>query len=484
MVMIESSLLPQMGGYIDGKWVHSKEGKTTQVRNPANGDQLAEVASLGTDETEAAIEAANRARWEEHPLSERRRWLSDFQEALLENKEELGRIITLEHGKPHREGIGEVEYAAGFFSYFADKIEALEPEELETHSRGCRWTVYHRPAGVAATITPWNFPLAMFGKKLAPALAAGCGVVAKPSSKTPLTAIATYTLLDRIGVPAGMANLVMGPSGPIGEMLCTHPLVRIVSCTSSTETGRILLNQSADHIKRLSLELGGNAPFIVFEDADLDKAADAFMANKFRASGQTCVCANRLLVQKSVEEEFLELLSDRLAQIKVGNGLEEDTDIGPLIDRDGYRKVAEHTRDALEKGAKKVFGDLPPEPENDWGAFVPPILLTGVREGMMVFHEETFGPLVAVATFADPEDAIEKSNNTEFGLAAYVFTADEEVAQRVIARLHFGHVGFNTGTGPTPEAPFGGMLQSGFGREGGLEGLFEYVEPQTVPRPL
>ncbi|MCB9770465.1 MAG: NAD-dependent succinate-semialdehyde dehydrogenase [Candidatus Omnitrophica bacterium] len=482
--MIQSDLLPQIASYIDGKWIGGISGKTIEVRNPANGDLLAEVPQLNASEVEQAVVTSDRAFREYPDIETRRKWVMGLYEAMIENKVELGRIITLEHGKPHKEAIVEVEYAAGFFKYYAEKIDALKPEVLDGSPRNCRWTIHHRPAGVAGSITPWNFPLAMFGKKLAPALAAGCGVVAKPSKETPLTAIAVYTLGERIGIPPGQMNLVIGSSSEIGKILCTHPLVRVISCTSSTETGIILLQQSADHIKKLSLELGGNAPYIVCEDADLEKAADALMSNKFRGSGQTCVCANRVFVHKSVEQPFSDLMKERVEALKMGDGMNDDTDIGPLINRAGYDKVAEHLEDALQKGAKKVCGLEPVAPSEDWGAFFPPTVINSVKEGMKVFSEETFGPLVAIIPFETDEEVVKRANDTEFGLAAYVFCNDRDRGDWIIERLQFGHVGFNTGTGPTPEAPFGGMKQSGFGREGGLEGLFEFTEPQTVPHPL
>jgi succinate-semialdehyde dehydrogenase/glutarate-semialdehyde dehydrogenase len=480
--MLKSNLLPEWAAYIDGKWVTKGAGEAA-VLNPANGDLLAQVPQLETSQVEEAIRAADRACRAGTDLATRKGWLLSLRDALLEHREELGRIITLEHGKPHPEAIVEVEYSAGFFDYYGYCIDKLEPELLETQSRGCAWTIHHRPAGVAASITPWNFPLAMFAKKLAPALAAGCGVVARPSGETPLTAIAVYTIADRIGLPPGQMNLAIGKAGPIGELFCAHPLVRVISCTSSTETGRILLRNAANHIKRLSLELGGNAPFIVCDDADLEAAADGFMANKFRGAGQTCVCSNRVYAHESISKEFLSLLADRIGKLRMGNGMAPGTDIGPLINRSAFDKVASHLSDALERGAVKVCGEEPVRPSENWGAFFPPTLVSNATDEMKVFREETFGPLVAVAEFKSEEEVIERSNATEFGLAAYVYSGDKKRGHRIVDELRFGHVGLNTGTGPTPEAPFGGFKQSGFGREGGLEGLFEFVEPQTVTTP-
>lgn len=395
-------------------------------------------------------------------------------------KHELARIITLEHGKPLKEGVTEVEYSAGFFAFFARNLHRIDSELLPDRPRNLPWKVYHRPAGVAALITPWNFPLAMLAKKMAPALGAGCGIVTKPASQTPLTAIALHAIMERVGVPAGRVNLVTGKAGPIGKVLCTHPLVRIISFTGSTEVGRVLAGQAAPHLKRMALELGGNAPFIVFSDAAIDAAADALMANKFRAGGQTCVCTNRVYVHESIAEPFSKAVADRTAKLKVGNGMNGDTDIGPLINRDGFDKVAAHVADALQRGARRLVGEAPPRPPNDWGAFYPPTVLADIKPEMLVCREETFGPVVAISRFAGEADVVEQANSTPYGLAAYVFTSDAARAERVIEQLHFGHVGLNTGTGPTPEAPFGGMKDSGFGREGGIEGLLEFCESQVV----
>jgi succinate-semialdehyde dehydrogenase/glutarate-semialdehyde dehydrogenase len=281
-------------------------------------------------------------------------------------------------------------------------------------------------------------------------------------------------------IPPGVLNLVMGQAGPIGEVLCTHPDIRVISFTGSTEVGRTLIRDTAPHIKRLAMELGGNAPFIVFDDAEVEAAADAMVANKFRAGGQTCVCANRVYVQRGIEQRFIEAVATRARRLKVGNGLDPGTDIGPMVNREGFDKVGEHVRDALGKGAKRIVGDDPARPAEDWGCFYPPTVLTGVQAEMLVCTEETFGPLVAISRFETEEEVVEQANGTPFGLAAYVCTRNAKRIERIVPRLKFGHVGVNTGTGPIPEAPFGGMKQSGFGREGGLEGLIEFCEPQTV----
>jgi len=481
--MIESPLLPHLQGFIDGHWCGSDDGRDMPVHNPASGELLARVPAMGASETERAIAAAARAQETPTPLPQRGAWLAAIAETLGRHRQELGRILTLEHGKPWPEAQVEVDYAAGFFRYCAEHIDVLEPHVLSERPRQLTWTVHYRPAGVVGLITPWNFPIGMIAKKLSAALAADCSCVIKPASKTPLTMIALFHLLQaEIGLPAGKVNLVMGAAGPIGDMLCEHPAVRVVSFTGSTEVGKELMRKCAPQVKKLTLELGGNAPFIVFADADLDAAADNLMANKFRGAGQTCVCANRILVQHEVLEPFTAKVAERVRRLKVGNGMEPGVDIGPLIDRHGFNKVRRHVANALELGAELVVGALPPQAEQDWGCYYPPTVLRGVRPDMLVQCEETFGPLVPILPFVDEAEAVTLANATEFGLAAYVFTQDEARAERVIRRLEFAHVGHNTGSGPAPEAPFGGMKQSGFGREGGMEGLFEFAEPQTVPR--
>ena len=478
--MKDEPLLENCLGYVNGQWVGAKGGGSSAVHNPATGDWLADVPDMGSEETTEAVEFAALAMDDPAPPDERRRWLQALASLLGEHCEALARIITVEHGKPLRESLAEVDYSAAFFRFFAGQIDHLESRELTESIRNCRWTVYHRPAGVAGLITPWNFPLAMLAKKLSAALAAGCGTVARPPRLAPLSAVAFWCLADQTDIPPGMLNLVPGGAAAIGKVLCEHPLVRVVSFTGSTKTGQILAAQTASHVKRLAMELGGNAPFIVFEDADLEAAADGLIANKFRAGGQTCVCANRVYVHRDVERAFVDLLAPRVAALKVGNGLDEQTDVGPLINLAAFDKVAGHVDEALARGAERLVGNDPERPREDWGCFYPPTLLTGAQQDMRVFREETFGPVVAVATFDSEDDVIRLANDTSSGLAGYAFTRDASRARRCADGLRFGHIGLNTGTGPAPQAPFGGMKQSGFGREGGLEGLFEFCEPQTV----
>lgn len=466
--------------YIGGRWSVAASGATVEVTNPANGGLLATVPHMGGADAERAVVAAENAL--ARPLSWARRGdiLTAIVAALSTHRQELGRIISLENGKPWSEAQSEVDYAAGFFRYAADHLRYLRSRRLKSRPRDHRWVIHYRPVGVAGLIAPWNFPLAMIAKKLSAALAAGAPCVIKPAEQTPLASIALLSLLDSLRLPGGLVNLVVGDAAEIGGVLCSHPAVRSISFTGSTEVGKVLLAQTAPHVKRLTLELGGNAPFIVFGDADLDAAADHLMQNKFRAAGQTCVCANRVYVHRSVAAAFTGKVVQRAARLKVGDGMRADVDLGPLINRAGFDKVRAHIEDALQRGAKCETGGIPELPERSWGLFVPPTVLSGVPADARCVAEETFGPLVPLIEFQSESEVVAWANGTEFGLAAYLFTADPSRARRVAAQLHFGHVGYNTGTGPTPEAPFGGMKQSGFGREGGREGLMEFVEPQTI----
>ena len=481
--MIRSALLKSMNGYIDGAWCVADSDRTMPVINPATGETIAIVPVMGRDETKLAIDAADRTLATPASIEQRSEWLSRLADLITEHREELGRIITHEHGKPLAEAQAEADYASSFFRYYAGCVDHLKPKQLADRPRNHTWTVYYRPAGVAALITPWNFPLAMLAKKFSAALAADCCCVIKPSSKTPLSMIALFSLIEHIGLPPGKANLVLGPAGEISDALCKHPAVRVISFTGSTSVGKKLIANTAPHLKRLALELGGNAPFIVFDDADVDRAVDQLMANKFRGSGQTCVCANRIYVQHDIADDFAEKLAARVNAIKVGNGMEAGITMGPLIDRKAFDKVKRHVDDAISHGAVRVAGSTPIEPKPNEGCFFPPTVLRGVTAHMECVNDETFGPLAPLIEFQSEAEVIEAANNTEYGLAAYVFTASDDRAARVIPRLSFGHVGHNTGSGPTAEAPFGGMKHSGSGREGGLEGLHDFIETQTVPRP-
>lgn len=477
--MIESPLLQSLGGYIEGRWCDADSGERFAVTNPVDGAHLADVAAMGPAETRRAIAAAEAALGHPASIAQRRDWLLAIDAALRAHREEIGRILCMEHGKPWKEAQGEVDYAAGFFRYAGEHVEELGPRTLSERPKDCSWTVHYRPAGVVGLITPWNFPIGMIAKKLSAALAADCASVIKPSSKTPLTMIALFQLLEReIDLPAGKANLVTGAAGPITDTLFEAPSVRVLSFTGSTEVGRELISKAAPGIKRLTLELGGNAPYIVLDDADLERAADQLIGNKFRGGGQTCVCANRIFVHERVAEAFADKVAERVRGMRVGDGLEPETDLGPLIDENAVGKVRRHVDDAIARGAKQVVqGDV----SGLAGTFYPPTVLLNVPAEAACYREETFGPLVPIITFRDDDEVVAAANDTDFGLACYVFTADRERGRSVIARLHFGHAALNSGTGPTPEAPFGGMKQSGYGREGGLEGLFEFTEAQTVP---
>ncbi len=487
--MIASPLLPHLTGSWGGTSRPASDARTFDVVDPATGAVLARLPEYGAAAATQAVDAAVAALDAEPDAPTRRRWLLGHAEQLVAERDELARIITAENGKPLAEARGEVEYAAGFYREAARQLDRLEVFEPPERPRSLRWQIHHRRAGVAALITPWNFPVAMLAKKLAGALAAGCPAVVKPSELTPLSAIAVFTLLERLDLPPGMVNLVFGRAAEIGAVLCARPEVRVLSFTGSTGVGRLLAAQCAPTLKRLSLELGGNAPFVVFEDADLDRAADALMANKFRCAGQTCVCSNRVLVHQDVHDAFVARVAERVGALQVGPGDRPGVQIGPLIDRRGWAKVRDHVADAVAGGARVVVGGGPAlaavavhgGQAEGASCFYPPTVLVDVRAGMRCQVEETFGPIVAVRRFADEAEAIRLANDTEYGLAAYLFSGDPARLQGVAARLHFGHVGLNTAAGPTPELPFGGMEQSGLGREGGLEGLLEFIELQTCP---
>lgn len=457
---------------------HAESESTFRVRNPATGAVLQVLPSFGAEHAEQAVDAAAACLATPPTLEQRRSWLTGIAQALGEHRERLAALITSENGKPLVEARGEVDYAAGFYREAVRHLTRLEPQELSEHPRGHRWTVHHRSAGVVALITPWNFPQAMLAKKLAGAIAAGCPSVIKPSELTPMSAIALMVLVDGLDMPPGFVNLVFGDAPAIGRVFCQRPEVRVLSFTGSTPVGRLLAAQCAPTLKRLSMELGGNAPLLVFEDADLDQAVAALMANKFRCAGQTCVCTNRVLVAAPVYEDFVERVGHAVSALRVGPGT-EDVDLGPLINAASWRKVAEHVQDAVALGARLQLGG----PSVSQAPFFAPTVLTGVDSTMRCVREETFGPVVAIRSFSDEEEGLTLANDTPYGLAAYVFSQDPARLQRAAARLHFGHVGLNTTAGPTPEAPFGGMGASGVGREGGFEGVLEFIELQTCPEP-
>lgn len=460
--------------FIGGQWCGAES--TFPVVDPATGETLAEVPELSADQVRDAVAAADAAwhPWKRKTARERSTLLRDWFNAIMANQQALAELMTREQGKPLAEAIGEVAYGAAFVEYYAEEAKRIAGETLPGHGADKRILVFREPVGVVAAITPWNFPLAMITRKCAPALAAGCTVVIKPAEATPLTALALARLAEEVGIPAGVINVVTS-SAPreTGPVLTGDPRVRKVSFTGSTGVGKILLAQCAETVKKVSMELGGNAPFIVFDDADLDAAVEGAVASKYRNSGQTCVCTNRLLVQAGVYDAFVEKLARRVAELKVGNGLEPDTLQGPLINAAAVDKVEAHIADAVEKGASVVCGGKPHELG---GTFFEPTVLRDVTPQMRVAREETFGPLAPVFRFHSDEEAIAMANDTEFGLAAYFYARDYRRIWHTMEALEYGMVAINEGILSTELAPFGGVKESGLGREGSRHGLDEYTE--------
>src|SRR3954469_358566 len=463
--------------YIDGQWVGSQ--KTQPVVNPATGGILGTVPDLGSAETKRAIEAAEHALppWRAKTAKERAVILRKWFDLMMAAQDDLGQILTAEQGKPLAEARGEIAYGASFIEWFAEEGKRTYGDTIPSPWADKRIVVLKQPVGVCALITPWNFPNAMITRKAGPALAAGCTVVIKPAGQTPYSALAMAELAERAGIPKGVLNVITGDSRAIGSELCANPSVRKLSFTGSTETGRILMKQCADTIKKLSLELGGNAPFIVFDDADLDAAVEGALASKYRNAGQTCVCANRIYVQDRVYDAFAAKLIDKVKAFKVGAGTEPGVVIGPLIDQNGLKKVEEHVADALSKGAKVATGG---KPHDRGGLFFQPTVLTGVTPEMIVSREETIGPVAPLIRFKTEEDAIRLSNDTEFGLAGYFYSRDIGRIWRVAEQMEVGMVGANAGIISTEVAPFGGVKQSGLGREGSKYGLEEFLEVKYV----
>ncbi|PCK79938.1 NAD-dependent succinate-semialdehyde dehydrogenase [Rhizobium sophoriradicis] len=463
-------------GYINGVWTSGNAAKTFDVLNPATGELLASLPDMGAAETRAAIDAAYAAQpaWAARPAKERSVILRKWFDLMVANADELAAILTAEMGKPFAEARGEILYAASYVEWYAEEAKRIYGETIPAPSNDKRMIVIKQPVGVVGTITPWNFPAAMIARKIAPALAVGCTVVSKPAEQTPLTAIALAVLAEQAGIPAGVFNLIVGTDGPaIGRELCGNDKVRKISFTGSTEVGRILMRQCADQIKKVSLELGGNAPFIVFDDADLDAAVEGAIASKYRNAGQTCVCANRLYIQSGVYDAFAAKLAARVAEMSVGDGFQAGVEIGPLIDEQGLAKVEDHVGDALAKGAKVLTGG---KRIDGAGTFFAPTVLTGVARGMKVAREETFGPVAPLFRFETAEDVIAEANDTEFGLAAYFYAGDLKKVWRVAEALEYGMIGINTGLMSSETAPFGGIKQSGLGREGSRHGADDYLE--------
>lgn len=474
-MQISDQALLRNQAYIDGKWCDADSGETLAVINPANGENIADVAKCGTAETRRAIEAAERAQiaWRESTAKERAAVLRKWLDLLLDAQEDLAQIMTAEQGKPLAESRGEIAYGASYIEWFAEEAKRVYGDTIPQPSNDKRIVVIKQPVGVVACITPWNFPNAMLARKIAPALAAGCTVVCKPASETPLSALAMAELAGRAGVPDGVINIVVGKTREIGEELTSNPIVRKLTFTGSTAIGKMLVEQCAATMKRTSMELGGNAPFIVFDDADLDEAVKGAIVCKFRNAGQTCVCANRILVQDGIYEQFAEKLAAAMADLKVGEGTQDGVDVGPLINEKAANDVLEFVGDAVAKGAHVAAGGG----RSDLGAcFIEPTLLTDVEEDMRVFSEEIFGPVAPLFRFSEEAEAVAMANDTEFGLASYFYSRDIGRIWRVSEGLEYGIVGINTGIISNEMAPFGGVKESGQGREGSKYGLDDYLE--------
>ena len=471
----EPGLLRQQA-YINGQWCEADNGARTEILNPATGEPIGSVPNLGRAETRRAIETAQAAQpaWRALTAKARAQRLRNWFELIMANQEDLARIMTAEQGKPLAEARGEIAYAASFIEWFAEEAKRAYGDVIPAHAADKRILVQKEPVGVAAAITPWNFPSAMITRKAGPALAAGCAMVLKPAPQTPFSALALAALAERAGIPAGLFSVLpadVASSREVGAELCENPVVRKLSFTGSTGVGIKLMEQCAPTLKKLSLELGGNAPFIVFDDADLDAAVEGAIISKYRNAGQTCVCANRLYVQDGVYDAFAAKLQAAVAKLKVGNGMDEGVTTGPLINADAVTKVQRHLADALDKGATLVAGG-----NSLGGNFFEPTIVTGVTADMAVAREETFGPLAPLFRFSDEAEVIRQANDTEFGLAAYFYARDLGRVFRVAEALEYGMVGINTGLISTEVAPFGGMKSSGLGREGSKYGLDEYLE--------
>lgn len=462
--------------YVNGEWSDFNLDKI-EVKNPANGEVVATVPNGGTAEAKKAADAAFQALkgWSALSVYERSDLIWKWHHLINEHKDEIARVMTLEQGKPLKEAIGEMTYANGFLSWYAEEGKRIYGETIPSSQTNKRLFVTKQPVGVVAAITPWNFPAAMITRKVGPALAAGCSVLVKPAGLTPLTALKMVELADQAGIPKGVINIVTGKSSEIGNAWLEDSRVRKLTFTGSTEVGKELMKGSADTVKKISLELGGHAPVIVLEDADLDKAVEGVISSKFRNAGQTCVCSNRVYVHESIYEVFIEKLTEEVRTLKVGNGLDEGVDIGPLINQDAVDKVMSQIDDALNKGAKLEAGG-----KSKGGFFIEPTIISNIDDSMLCMQDETFGPLAPIASFKTEEEAIERANNSIYGLAAYVFTENISRGIRVTEALEYGIIGLNDGIPSTPQAPFGGFKQSGLGREGGHHGIEEYLEVKYI----
>ena len=463
-------------GYINGIFTSGNSNKTFDVNDPSTGELIVKLPDMGVSETKDAINAAHKAQksWAAKTGKERSTILRNWFNLMMANKDDLAKILTAEMGKPLAEALGEIAYGASFVEWFAEEAKRVYGDTIPGHQEDKRIVVIKQPIGVVGAITPWNFPNAMITRKVAPALAVGCSVVLRPPTLTPLSALALAYLAQEAGIPAGVFNIVMGTdSSGMGKELCSNELVRKITFTGSTEVGRILMRQCSDQIKKVSLELGGNAPFIVFDDADIDEAVAGAMISKYRNAGQTCVCANRIYVQENIYEEFSKKLAEATRAMKVGNGFDDGVTTGPLIDQQALEKVEEHIEDAVSKGASILSGGTR---SNLGGTFYNPTVLTDVTSSMKVAKEETFGPIAPLFKFDSVENVIEAANDTEFGLAAYFYAKDLSKVWKVAEALEYGIVGINTGLISTEVAPFGGIKQSGLGREGSKYGIDDFLE--------
>ncbi|MGH1368195.1 MAG: NAD-dependent succinate-semialdehyde dehydrogenase [Maritimibacter sp.] len=475
----DPSLL-QTRAYVGGEWIDADNGATFEVINPARGEVICAVPDLGRAETARAIKAANIAQkaWQKRTAKDRATVLRAWFDLMMQNQNDLAAILTAEMGKPLAEAKGEIAYGASFIEWFAEEAKRIYGETIPGHQPDKRLTVIRQPIGVAASITPWNFPNAMITRKCGPALAAGCGFVAKPAGETPLSALAIAVLAQRAGIPAGLFNVVTSSqSSDIGKEFTENPTVRKLTFTGSTHVGRILLRQAADQVMKCSMELGGNAPFIVFDDADLDAAVEGAIACKFRNNGQTCVCANRIYVQEGVYDAFAEKLRVAVKALKVGDGTQDGVTLGPLISEAAVRKIEEHVEDAKKKGAEVILGG---KPHALGGLFYEPTIVTGAKSDMEFARDETFGPLAPLFSFKDEDDVIAQANDTIFGLASYFYANNLSRVYKVAEALEYGIVGVNTGIISTEVAPFGGVKQSGLGREGSHHGIEDYLEMKYI----
>ena len=465
--------------YINGEWMGANDGSSSEVTNPANSERLGSLPNCGADETILAITAANEAQkiWAKTDAKERSSVLKNLHHLMLENQMDLATIITLEGGKPISESLGEIAYAASFFEWFSEEAKRVYGDLIPGHQYDRRTLVIKQPIGVVGCITPWNFPSAMLARKIAPAIAVGCSVVAKPAPETPFSATAMAYLSELAGLPKGIFNVVTGDAEKIGSAMTSHKDVKKITFTGSTAVGKHLLKASADSVKKVSLELGGHAPFIVFGDANLEAAVEGAVIAKYRNSGQTCVCANRIYVQSSIYDDFSQRFTEKASALVVGNGLDESTQQGPLISENAIEKVSNHIEDAKNSGAIITTGG---NPHSLGGLFFEPTVLTGVSDEMLISKEETFGPVAPIFSFDTEQEVIERANNTPYGLAAYFYTTDLAKSWRVSEQLDYGMVGLNTGIISTEMAPFGGVKESGIGREGSKYGVDDYLEIKYV----